>query len=71
MGKVAPNSNFVEHSTEIIRQSKIKGPLSAHHNLRIKDINISVEYVDFHTERYYISMGTTLNVFSGLKLLCI
>ena len=25
--KVAPNSKFVWHSTEIIRQSKIKGPL--------------------------------------------
>ena len=27
MAKVAPNSKFVRHSTEIIRQSKIKGPL--------------------------------------------
>ena len=27
MEKVAPNSKFVGHSTEIIRQSKIKGPL--------------------------------------------
>ena len=27
MEKVAPNSRFVGHSTEIIRQSKIKGPL--------------------------------------------
>ena len=27
MGKVAQNSNFVGHSTEIIRQRKIKGPL--------------------------------------------
>ena len=25
--KVAPNSKFVGHSTEIIQQSKIKGPL--------------------------------------------
>ena len=25
--KVVPNSKFVGHSTEIIRQSKIKGPL--------------------------------------------
>ena len=28
MKKVVPNSKFVGHSTEIIRQSKIKGPLS-------------------------------------------
>ena len=28
MEKVAPNSKFVGHSTEIIRQSKIKGPLA-------------------------------------------
>ena len=27
MEKVAPNSKFVGHSTEIIQQSKIKGPL--------------------------------------------
>ena len=27
MEKVVPNSKFVGHSTEIIRQSKIKGPL--------------------------------------------
>ena len=27
MEKVAPNSKFVGHSTEIIWQSKIKGPL--------------------------------------------
>ena len=27
MEKVAPNSKFVGHSTEIIRQIKIKGPL--------------------------------------------
>ena len=27
MEKVAPNSKFVGHSTEIIRQSKIKGTL--------------------------------------------
>jgi len=30
MEKVAPNSKFVGHSTEIIRQSKIKGPLKQH-----------------------------------------
>ena len=28
MEKVAPNSKFFGHSTEIIWQSKIKGPLS-------------------------------------------
>ena len=28
MEKVAPNSKFVGHSTEIIRQSKIKEPLT-------------------------------------------
>ncbi len=28
MEKVAPNSKFVGHSTEIIQQSKIKGPLN-------------------------------------------
>ena len=28
MEKVVPNSKFVGHSTEIIWQSKIKGPLS-------------------------------------------
>ena len=27
MEKLAPNSKFAGHSTEIIRQSKIKGPL--------------------------------------------
>ena len=27
MEKEAPNSKFVRHSTEMIRQSKIKGPL--------------------------------------------
>ena len=27
MERVAPNSNFVEHSTEIIQQSKIRAPL--------------------------------------------
>ena len=27
MEKVAPNSKFVGHSTEIIQQTKIKGPL--------------------------------------------
>ena len=29
MENVAPNSKFVGHSTEIILQSKIKGPLNA------------------------------------------
>ena len=29
MEKVAPNSKFVGHSTEIIWQSKIKGPLNS------------------------------------------
>ena len=30
MEKVVPNSKFIGHSTEIIRQSKIKGPLRDH-----------------------------------------
>ena len=30
MEKVAPHSKFVGHSTEIIWQSKIKGPLKIH-----------------------------------------
>ena len=31
-GKVAPNSKFAGHSTEIIWQSKIKGPLKTEEN---------------------------------------
>ena len=33
MEKVAPNSKFVGHSTRIIQQSKIRGPLSDIHNV--------------------------------------
>ena len=33
MQKLAPNSEFVGHSTEIIQQSKFKGPLTSAANL--------------------------------------
>ena len=40
MEKVAPNSKFVGHSTEIIQQSKIKGPLKFNRHV-VLQVNIA------------------------------
>ena len=69
MEKLAPNSKFVGHSTEIIRQSKIKGPLfrlyDPKHLVSISNSNHAKEEGRSDTRPIYHSCLITLHFSHG------
>ena len=67
MEKVVPNSKFVGHSTEIIRQRKIKGPLVERlSTLIVKKITVLLMVCTLHKKflRVFLSQKRIEKIFS-------